>query len=373
MKGGTFDITLASPAPEDRADLADEIATVCDRYVSWPEPHTGLGGKAAALMSALPVPVATDRSRIGAARVAEALSEKPAVVVVDFPHASVLLPDEPFSAASVIFTHNIEAEIFERHAAVAAWPMRLLWQSQARKMRRFEQSTLRRFDTVIAVSARDARSMEAQYGLSGVATIDTGVDLDFYGFSAPQPAPPGGGTLVFSGAMDSRSNIDGVTWLAEAVWQRIAAARPQAEMLILGRNPPEALVAKVARLGLPFRFSGFVEDMRPHVRSGHVALIPLRVGSGTRIKAFEAMALGRPVVSTALGVEGLDLTPGTHYLAGDSAEAFADAVLACFDDPAGMQAMAQRARAHLEAHFSWGNVARQFEAICLQSMQTTGR
>jgi glycosyltransferase involved in cell wall biosynthesis len=363
MKGGTFDITLASPAPAPDA-YVNELAQISDHFLSWPTPHASPLAKALAVPGQLPISVATDRSATGRAVVARALAERPEVVVADFPHAGVLLP-ERIRTASVMFTHNIEAEIYERQAAVAPFPRCLLWQNEARKMRRYEAETLRRFDVVIAVSARDGEGLRKQHGLDHIELIDTGVDLDFYPFS-PAPQEP---VLVFSGAMDSRSNIDGIEFLIDEVWPLIARARPDARAVIVGRNPPAALVAKAQSRGLPWRFTGFVDDIRPHIAAAQVSVIPLRVGSGTRIKAFEAMALGRPVVSTTLGVEGLDITPGEHFLAADSATDFAAAILRLFDDAALRARLAQAARARLEERFSWAHVARQFEAICRRAMQ----
>jgi glycosyltransferase involved in cell wall biosynthesis len=363
MKGSAFEITLASPAPAPDAHAA-EIAGLCDHFLSWPALRPSLLKKAATLPGRLPISVATDRSARGKQLVARALADRPEVVVADFPHAGVLLPDR-IDATGVIFTHNIEAEIYDRHAAVARFPWRALWRNEARKMHRFEAETLRRFDAVIAVSARDGEGLRRRYGLSRVEVIDTGVDLDFYPFSPP-PAEP---VLVFSGAMDSRSNIDGIEFLADEVWPLIAPTRPDARAVIVGRNPPPALVAKADKRGLPWRFTGFVDDIRPHIAAGQVSLIPLRVGSGTRIKAFEAMALGRPVVSTTLGVEGLDIVPGEHFLAADSSADFAAAILRLFNDPTLRERLAQAARSRLEERFSWARVARQFEAICLRAIR----
>jgi glycosyltransferase involved in cell wall biosynthesis len=104
------------------------------------------------------------------------------------------------------------------------------------------------------------------------------------------------------------------------------------------------------------------------VYAAHAYVIPLRVGSGTRIKAFEALAMGCPMVSTTLGVEGLDITPGQHYLAADTAEDFATAILRLLDNPTTATTMAHTARALLEEKFSWSQVARQFEAICLETL-----
>ncbi len=366
MKGGAFDITLVSPAPPDAGRYAGQTAALCDRFVSWPEAPMSRLGRAMALAGRLPVAVATDASAAGRALVAAELAKRPDAVLVDFPHAAVLLPDQ-LAVPSLMFTHNVEAEIFARHAQVVGMPMRLVWQDQARKMRRFEAETLRRFDTVIAVSVRDANALRDAYGLRRVEPVETGVDVDYYAFHPPADAPPFGlteGTVVFTGSMDSRSNIEGVAFLMHEVWPLVLQRRPQARAIIVGRNPADALVAEAQARGLAWEFTGFVDDVRPHVARAHVYAIPLRVGSGTRIKVFEAMAMGCPVVSTALGVEGLAVTDGADYLAADTARAFAGAMLGLLDDAGRRTAIGATARELVVQRFSWAQVTRRFEAIC---------
>ena len=371
MKDGAFELVLASPAPPNVARYAVDVATVCDRFVSWPEPKPSQFRRVRALLDSIPVAAATDRSAAGRRVISALLAEKPEVALVDFPHAAVLLP-ERIDSASVIFTHNVEAEIFARHAEVARGPMRPVWRDQARKMRAFEGAALRRFDSVIAVSARDAKALAELYGLKRLETIDTGVDLEFYAFQPAEAAPdtgPKGGTIVFTGAMDWRANIDGIAFLMDEVWPLVLAVRPEARALVVGRNPPEDLVGRARALGFAWRFTGFVDDIRPYVAEANVYVIPLRVGSGTRIKAFEAMAMGRPVVSTTVGVEGLDVTHEHHYLAADTAADFAAAILRLLDEPARREQLARAARARVEERFSWSHVARQFEAICLRALE----
>ena len=367
MKGGRFEIHLASPLPPGRQDEA-ELGTICDRFLSWPAPQVSRARRLAALLDPLPVGVATDRSASGRAVVEAALAERPDVLVADFPHSAVLLPQR-LTVPSVMFTHNVEAEIFERHAAHAKGVWQPVWRDQARKMRRFERDTLRRFTRAIAVSARDATVLREQFGLARVDAIDTGVDLDFLAYAPPPAAPEGGGLLAFTGTMSVRANMDGVQFLLDEIWPRIVRARPRAEACIIGRDPPEALQRAARERGYAWRFTGFVDDVRPSVRAAHLSVIPLRVGSGTRIKAFESMALGRPVVSTTVGVEGLAVVPGQHLLVADDAEGFAASVLRLLDEPAlGLQ-LASAARALLQERFSWSQVATQFEAICAAAMQ----
>ena len=368
MKGGAFDITLMSPASPEAGRFAEQTAALCDRFVSWPQTTMSRLRRAVALTGTLPVAVATDVSAAGRRLVAEELAKRPDVVLVDFPHAAVLLPDE-LTAPSLLFTHNVEAEIFSRHAQVVNGPMRWVWRDQARKMRRFEGRMLRRFDTVIAVSVRDAHALRETYGLQHVEPVETGVDVDYYAFHAPDDAPafgPAEGTVVFTGSMDSRSNIEGVGFLMREVWPLVLQARPQARAIIVGRNPPDALVAEARARGFAWEFSGFVEDVRPHVARAHVYAIPLRVGSGTRIKVFEAMAMGCPIVSTSLGVEGLAVKDGVDYLAADTASGFSAAVLALLDQASSRQALALAARALVVERFDWSRVTGRFETLCLE-------
>jgi len=366
MKGRAFDITLVSPAPPHAGRYKREIAAACDRFLFWPERPISRLRRVLAVAGRLPVAVATDASAAGRKLVAAELAKRPDAVLVDFPHAAVLLPDE-VAVPSLLFTHNVEAEIFARHAEVVEGPMRLVWRSQARKMRRFEAETLRRFSSVIAVSGRDEEALRDRYGLCRVEAVETGVDVDYYAFRGQGDAPafgPAEGTVVFTGSMDSRSNVEGVEFLMRDIWPLILRQRPQAQAVIMGRNPPDALVAEARERGLAWEFTGFVDDVRPFVARAHVYVIPLRVGSGTRLKVFEAMAMGRPIVSTALGVEGLDVTNGADYLAADSAAAFAAAVLTLLDDAGRRATIALAARELVVRRFSWAQVTRRFEAIC---------
>ena len=367
MKGGAFHITLLSPAPPDAERWTAEVDRLCDRFVSWPETTFSTPRKVVALAGSIPVAVATDDSSVGRSIVAAELANDAEAILVDFPHAAILLPSK-LDIPAIIFTHNVEAEIFARHAEVAKGPMRRVWQDQARKMRRFEGEAIARCDKVIAVSKRDARALEETYGLTGVEPIETGVDTEFYAYNAPLPAPSDGGTVVFTGSMNSRSNIDGIEFLMDEVWPKLLDRRPKVRAVIAGRNPPERLTEAAYSRGFDWTFTGFVDDVRPFVESGHVYAIPLRVGSGTRIKVFEAMAMGCPVVSTRLGVEGLDVTAEENFLAADTAEEFAAALARILGNPALQHRLSTDARTLVTTRFGWPVVTKRFEQICLSAL-----
>jgi glycosyltransferase involved in cell wall biosynthesis len=373
MKGGAFEITLVSPQPTDRNDWSAEIASVCDHFVSWrDDTNRSVYNSVLSLASRLPVSVALDRSRRAREAIASGLASRPDVVVLDFVHTAILAPAGPLPMRSILFTHNVESEIHGRNAGVARSAFaRAVWRSQRAKMERFERDAMRRFDTVVAISERDGEFFRDQLGIANVRVIPTGVDVDFYSFA---PKPGGGdltgkgGKLVFTGSMDWRPNIDGLQWLMEEAWARIVATSPGSELVIVGRNPPRRLVAEAARRGLAWTFTGLVDDVRSYVHDADACIVPLRAGGGTRLKVYEAMALGCPVVSTTVGVEGLPLVPDEHYVRADDAEAFAAAVLRLLRDAALRERIAAAARAYLAANFSPRIVGRAFEAICLEGV-----
>lgn len=366
MKGGAFSITLASPArPGEEARFAREIGSVCDRFAFWPERRPGAwhgAARALRLGSRLPVPVALDRSVAGRRIIAGELDRGPDLVVFDFAHAAVLAPAR-LALPAVLFTHNVESVIFRRHAEVArGFARRAVWRSQWRKMERFEREVLPRFDSVVAVSGHDADWFRDRLGVRRVGVIPTGVDLDYFSWSAPGDAE----RVVFTGSMDWIANQDGIGYFLDEIWPRIATARPGATMRVVGRNPPEGLIRRAAEL--PWTFTGFVDDVRPHVRAGTAYVIPLRVGGGTRIKAYEAMALGCPVVSTTIGVEGLPLESGAHFLRADAPEPFADAVLRLITDCELRERLSRSARALVSERFAAERAAAEFERICLDTL-----
>ena len=367
LKGGRFEILLASPVAGDEAQrYRPELEGICDTLIEWPAtPRSPLHAltRLRHLPASEPVSVISDASPAGASVIRDALGQAD-LVVFDFLHAMMLAP-EHIRRPSLLFTHNVEAEIFRRHAEVARNPLkRLIWQQQYRKMQAYEAQSLKRVDTVIAVSERDAKTFAALAGVPPVETIPTGVDLAFF----PVQQPGDDDHIVFTGAMDWQANIDGISFFMEDIWPRVAAQRPLARVTIVGRNPAPGLIERARRLHLPFRFTGFVDDIRPEVAGAAAYIIPLRVGGGTRIKAFEAMAMGIPVVSTALGVEGLPVTPDEHYLRADSGAEFADALVQLLEDQVLRRSLARAARAYVEEHFSSQAVAQRFEEICWRTL-----
>jgi glycosyltransferase involved in cell wall biosynthesis len=252
----------------------------------------------------------------------------------------------------VVSAHNVETEIWERYRAQETSPLRRAYVSlQARKVRRMERLAFARADAVLAVSERDAERIRPLARPGAVTVVRNGVDVD--GFAPDPRTPVDPEAVVFVGALDWRPNQDGLGWLVDEVWPRVRAARPSATLHVVGRAPPAAFAARLEAAGA--RVHASVPDVRPHVRSAAVSVVPLRIGGGSRLKIAEALALGRPVVSTPVGAEGLDV--GDGVVLAEGAEAFAAGILAALADPPAAAARAARGRACVLERHAWDRIA----------------
>jgi glycosyltransferase involved in cell wall biosynthesis len=187
------------------------------------------------------------------------------------------------------------------------------------------------------------------------------VDTEYFTYVEPNDDKQ----VVFCGSMDWIANVDGLKYFFDEVWPLIREQVPDVSMKVVGRQPPSSLVRRVIARAPEWQFTGYVDDVRDHVPGCGAFVIPLRVGGGTRIKAFEAMAMGCPVVSTSVGIEGLPVEPGKHFLSADTPSDFADAVIRLLRDAELRQEMTQCARKLVETQFSFRVAAKVFEQICL--------
>ena len=261
---------------------------------------------------------------------------------------------------TVLFAHNVEHVIWQRMREVErrAW-RRALLALESRKMRRYEALACARARLTIAVSDADRRLLAAVAPSARVSAVPTGVDVDYF---APDGVAEVPGRLVFTGSMDWYPNEDGIVHFIEAVLPRVRREVPAAALTVVGRNPSPRLRAAAEAAGV--HVTGLVDDVRPHMAEAAVYVVPLRIGGGTRLKIFEALAMAKAVVSTAIGAEGLPLTPGRDFLQADDPAAFARAVTSLLRDPARRRAVGSAGRRLVEERYSWPKVVDEFENQC---------
>ena len=182
-------------------------------------------------------------------------------------------------------------------------------------------------------------------------------------FISPRTGPIEPDSLVFTGLMSYRPNIDGIVYFVEEILPLIHRVRPQVKLAIVGAGAGE----EVLRLAGPqVTVTGAVPDMRAYFAGAAAAIVPLRMGSGTRLKVLEGLAMGKPMVSTSVGCEGIHVRSEDHLLIADDPSAFADAVLRALGDPALAAGLARRGRALVEREYGWASIAAHLEAFYRQ-------
>jgi sugar transferase (PEP-CTERM/EpsH1 system associated) len=362
-----IDILTLATLPRDEQHLP-AVREICRNLVVVPiaDPKRGspqfLAGALWNLFSSLPYSISKYKSSEMKKKASEMVeNEKYDLVISDFltPTVNLKLPLEQPKA---IFQHNVESIIWKRLAEQQRWPLRKIYfSSQWKRMDKYEKSICRQYDGLICVSREDADHLQYDYGAKLAIPIDTGVDTEYF---HPEPdlesRTP---MLVFTGTMDWLPNRDGVRWFLDKVFPIVSEEAPDAGCVIVGKNPPEDILKRAVK-DKNLEVTGWVEDVRKYIHKAWIYVVPLRVGGGTRIKIFEAMACAKPVVSTKLGAEGLPLANEKNCFMEDEPQAMADTILHVIDNRQMRQKIGNAARQLVENKHDWSIIARQFSAAC---------
>ena len=280
----------------------------------------------------------------------------------DFLHTAAPLLDLTFRPR-IVFEHNVEFLLRKRKWEVEENPLRkVVLGAEWKKTRTIEAKVCRFFNHIIAVSGQDQQTLASEFGIKNVSVLPTGVDTDFFRPLDERPQP---GRLVFVGSMDWDPNEDGILWLLREVYPRIRQAVPDASLSVVGRNPSLHLRA-VAAKEPGVEITGWVPDVRPHLSRAAVVLVPLRVGGGTRIKIPEAMAMGKAVVSTPVGAEGLPFCDGREIRIAEQPEEFAQAVIELLRNAPLRNSIGRLALKEIASRYSWDVVVDKLETILEQ-------
>ncbi|HXD33617.1 MAG TPA: glycosyltransferase [Pyrinomonadaceae bacterium] len=317
------------------------------------------------LISNLPYAISKYESKAMRSRIAELTATRDYdVVICDFLAPAVNLPRQ-LPCPTILFQHNVEAMIWKRHAEVQSNPLKRTYLSgQWRQMQAFENVMCRRVDRVIAVSREDSEMMQSEYKVTAVDDVPTGVDTTFFRPRRAEKREPY--NLVFTGSMDWLPNEDAMQYFTSEIMPLIKQKLPSVTLTVVGRNPYPALV-ELSRRDPSIIVTGRVDDVRPYMERAAAYIVPLRIGGGTRLKIYEAMAMEKPIVSTTVGAEGLPVRDEAELLLADSPQAFANAVLRTLEDQEFAFHLGRRAATLVRQQFGWNRVALRFAEICEQT------
>lgn len=267
------------------------------------------------------------------------------------------LPDP--RACKLLIAHNVDSLIWQRYHETATGLLRRLYiHEQWRKFERFERDALAEATRVVAVSSEDASLIRDRFGQPRVDVVENGIDRQYFEAVRGERDPK---TLLFLGALDWRPNLDGVDFLLGDILPRVRQQVPDVRMRIVGRRPPSSLRQRAEQAGIELHAD--VPDVRPFLAESGIMVVPLRIGGGSRLKILEALACGLPVVSTTVGAEGLELTPGQEYVRADAADEIAQRLVAGIRAPAQIQAMAEHARGGVLVKYDWDTLAGKLEGV----------
>ena len=265
---------------------------------------------------------------------------------------SVLMADYrlPAGLMTIIDQHNIEHELYQRAYEQQKIGFRKWYNwCEYRLVKRAEIERCRKADLVLMTSDRERLIMRDLLPSTAIEVVRTGLDVDAYGETYAALEVPH--QIVFTGTMNYFPNMDGALFFARECWPLIREQVPDASWQIVGRTPtPE--VQRLAELP-GVTVTGAVPDVRPYLAAAAVAIAPLRIGSGTRVKILEAFAMRKAVVSTTVGYQGLAIESGKHLLIADRPEAFAQAVVDLLRDPSARGALGKAGRILVEEEYSW--------------------
>ena len=263
----------------------------------------------------------------------------------------------PPGSRVIIDQHNLEYELCWRtYQREKPGPRKLYNWLEARRLKPEELRRCREASLVLVTSEREYRELKRQAPSCVLALVPNGVDTAFFQPTGRKEEVEQ--RLVFTGSMDYYPNTDAALFFARRCWPLIQARLPQATWTIVGKNPPPQIRRLAELPGVTV--TGSVPDVRPYLEEAAVAIAPLLIGSGTRLKILEAFAMQKAVVSTRLGCEGLHVEQGRELVIADEPEHFAEEVIRLLQDAAARKALGAAGRDLVEMEYSWDGVARRF-------------
>ncbi len=262
-------------------------------------------------------------------------------------------------AKSLLSLQNVDSHIWRRLREQTLNPLRkcVFW-SQERAFRRYENAMSNRFDLVACASEVDRELMEGICPGLSADVIPNGVDTELY---QPSHKDEEESTIIYTGSMDWFPNEDAAIYFIDEILPAIQINRPNLKFYVVGQYPSERLKRYGNRTGVVV--TGRVDDVKPYIARAAVYVVPLRIGGGTRLKILEALAMGKAVVSTSVGAEGLDLTVDDEILIADEPTTFADTVIQLIDDKSIRRDLGENGRRRVEATYDWRRIGDHLQGL----------
>lgn len=285
------------------------------------------------------------------------------VLVADFLTMCKNIPNN-INIPRVHFSHNVEYMIWDRYVKNELNPIkRLVFMRERDRVKWFERKVINTYALTIAVSKNDRDFFSTQYKGTNLGYLSTGVDTQYFSPGERVEDPQ---SIIFLGSMDWMPNIDAVHFFVKNVYPAIKKEIPTVRLYIVGRNPVDS-IKMLEKKNMGIIVTGTVIDTRPYIDQAACAVVPLRVGGGTRIKIYEMMSMEKAVISTTLGAEGLGYINGENILIADESSKFSQIVINVLRDKSLRERIGKKARLYVEENCSWKVVTDRFVELLAQT------
>ena len=271
----------------------------------------------------------------------------------------------------VVDLHDSAYILYSRFAKTTHWhPKKIHGYLQRAPMKKFESALPERVHRCVTTSQHDKSVLESLSGMGNISVIANGVDADFFQKAATVPASIEY-ELLFVGSMDYFPNIDGVDYLMMEIMPKVWASFPDTRVAIVGRNP----VPTVRQFETDDRVfvSGFVDDVRPFYEKSKIVVVPIQMGSGTRLKVLEAAAMGKAIIGTQIGLEGLTFENGKDMVVVEDTTAFVSQLTRLLTNDTKRNELENKSRTWVERNYSWNVIVPKLEKILRQAAQQTNK
>jgi len=344
-----FRVTVATLThqPSD-VEAAAELKRWCEKVVTAPAGgKVGLLRGALALLCGKSVTEGFFRSRRLAQALREEADREPFDLVLAYSSGALPYALSVPAGARIADLVDVDSAKWISYAEAARWPRRWLYRREARSVRTLEQRALGQCDAVILVSQAEVRALGVES--DKVFAVGNGVDTEYFKPTDDEEVSPP--SLVFTGTMDYKPNIDGVCWFVREVWPALRRDVPEVTFSIVGRNPTRAVRRLADVPGV--KVTGPVPDVRPYLTKAALAVVPLLIARGIQNKILEAMAMGRAVVASPEGLEGLEVAVGTETFQARTPDEWQRRILELLQDNARRQQVEHAARTCVEQKYTW--------------------
>lgn len=355
---------MAFATPDQNAAARAALARYCTRVIALPPPARTLTARLRDLLLTRRADMqrrfysdafATRLADLLQAETFDVIQFESLEMTAYLPLVAQHQPDTPLIYDSFNAEYDLQRSIFAAEWRGGRWSFKRLAAAgyslvQWRRLVAYERDVLRRVAHTVAVSEADAVAFRRLAPGCPVTVVPNGINVaDYATCDAPHDLGPA--ALVLTGSMNYRPNIDAATWFAHDVWPLVHAAEPDTRFVIVGSDPHPRVAALAAQDGITV--TGRVPDVLPYLHGATVFVVPLRMGSGTRLKLLQALAAQRAVVTTSLGAQGVDVQDGVHLRRADTATEFAAAAIDLLRDPARRQQLGRTGANYVRARFDW--------------------